>query len=272
MSKSLQLKEEGNRCFQAGDYVTAEALYSKALIVDPNNPALYTNRAMARIRLSQWDNAISDCNECLKLAPDNMKAHYSLSLAHLALRDYDDALKHALKAHALCVQTSDKSLATITTHVLKCKKERWDDMEKRRIRETSDLELEVIELLERERNQALQEAADQDEVSRKEIEAEWDRKIERMRTVFERARPKEEKRRVVPDWAIDDISFCVMVDPVITKTGKSYERASIVEHLRRQPQDPLTRETLYISELRPNLDLKQACNEFLEENGWAADW
>jgi hypothetical protein len=36
-----------------------------------------------------------------------------------------------------------------------------------------------------------------------------------MRDVFEKARPKEEKRRQVPDWAIDDISFCVMVDPVI---------------------------------------------------------
>lgn len=34
----------------------------------------------------------------------------------------------------------------------------------------------------------------------------------------------------------------------------------------------MTRDTLYISELRPNLGLKQACEEFLEENGWAADW
>lgn len=30
MSKSLLLKEEGNRCFQNRDYVSAEALYSKA--------------------------------------------------------------------------------------------------------------------------------------------------------------------------------------------------------------------------------------------------
>jgi len=27
-----------------------------------------------------------------------------------------------------------------------------------------------------------------------------------------------------------------------------------------------------VSELRPNLDLKQACDEFLQQNGWAADW
>ncbi|KAK4240525.1 hypothetical protein C8A03DRAFT_13151 [Achaetomium macrosporum] len=274
MAKSLQLKEEGNRRFQAGDYPMAEALYSQALIVDPSNPTLYTNRAMARLRMSQWENAIADCNECLKLSPDNMKAHYFLSQAHLAMHAYDDALEHGLRAHSLCVKTLDKSLGTITTHVLKCKKERWDDMEKRRIRETSELELEVVGLLERERDQTLREAeaADLDEGGRKEIREEWERKIEKMRGVFEKARPKEEKRRQVPDWAIDDISFCVMVDPVITKTGKSYERASIVEHLRRQPQDPLTRESLYISELRPNLDLKQACDEFLEENGWAADW
>lgn len=45
-----------------------------------------------------------------------------------------------------------------------------------------------------------------------------------------------------------------------------------MEHLRRQPIDPLTREPLLISELRPNLALRQACEEFLDENGWAVDW
>ncbi|KAK4044088.1 hypothetical protein C8A01DRAFT_43024 [Parachaetomium inaequale] len=271
MAKSTHLKDEGNRRFQAGDYVMAEALYSQALIADANNPALYTNRAMARLRLNQWDSAIADCAACLRLAPDSMKAHYSLSQAHLALRAHDDALRHALRAHALCVKAADKSLGTITAHVLKCKKERWDDLEKRRVRETAELEAEVLELMARERAQAVREQGD-DEGGRREVDEEWGAKMARLREVFERARPEAERRREVPDWAIDDISFCVMVDPVITKTGKSYERASIVEHLRRQPQDPLTREPLYASELRPNLDLKQACDEFLQQNGWAADW
>lgn len=57
-----------------------------------------------------------------------------------------------------------------------------------------------------------------------------------------------------------------------TKTGKSYERSSIMEHLRRHPSDPLTREPLTATDLRPNLGLKQACDEFLEANGWAVDW
>lgn len=45
-----------------------------------------------------------------------------------------------------------------------------------------------------------------------------------------------------------------------------------MEHLRRHPSDPLTREPLSISDLRPNLGLRQACDAFLEENGWAVDW
>lgn len=191
---------------------------------------------MARLRLAQWDSAVADCRECLRLAPDSIKAHYSLSQAYLELRAHDDALRHGLRAHVLCVGAgSDKSLATLTAHVLRCKKARWDERERARARETADLEAEVLALLERERRRAVRDAAaDQDQdpqdghddggdggrssSSREEIEAEWARKMEQMRDVFEKARPKEERRRQVPDWAIDDISFCVMVDPVIVRS------------------------------------------------------
>ncbi|KAF7546811.1 hypothetical protein G7Z17_g8170 [Cylindrodendrum hubeiense] len=270
MSRSLQLKEEGNRCFQAGDYVGADSLYSKAIIADSKNPALYTNRAMARLKLGYWDSVIADCDACLAVAPDNMKANYYLAQAQAALRDFDGALSSALRAHALCVATNDKSLAAVTALVLKCKKDRWDERERRRVRETRQLENEVLTLLENEKRNDIADAMD--DIEQKEIEEEADAKATHMRNIFERARENSEKRREVPEWAIDDISFCILVDPVVTKTGKSYERASIMEHLRRHPSDPLTREPLLPSELRPNLALKQACEEFLEENGWAVDW
>ncbi|KAK1752317.1 U-box domain-containing protein [Echria macrotheca] len=278
-SKAVLLKEDGNRHFHSGDYVSAEALYSKAIIADPTNPSLYTNRAMARLKMNLWESAIADCNECLKLSPDNMKAHYYLAQAHLELHDYYDAVEYALRAYDLCVKTADKSLSAATALVLRCKKERWEHQDKQRRRETRDLEDEVLAMMERERDAALRGEEEEDVNAlgdaggaRTEIEQEWERKMERMRTVFDKARAAEEKRRKVPDWAIDDISFGFMHDPVITKTGKSYERSSIMEHLRRSNTDPLTREPLYISELRPNLDLKQACDEFLQENGWAVDW
>ena len=76
----------------------------------------------------------------------------------------------------------------------------------------------------------------------------------------------------VPDYMIDNISFAFMHDPVITRSGQSYERSTIEKHLQTSPTDPMTRETLHKSDLRPNLALKQACEEFLSENGWAVDW
>lgn len=76
----------------------------------------------------------------------------------------------------------------------------------------------------------------------------------------------------MPDYLVDDISFSVMHDPVVTKTGHSYDRSTILEHLKRSETDPLTRESLHKEELRPNLALKQACDEFWEKNGWAVDW
>lgn len=60
---------------------------------------------------------------------------------------------------------------------------------------------------------------------------------------------------------------------VITRNGHSYERATLIEHLKRSPTDPLTRETLRIEDLRPNIALRDACNNFFEENsGWVYDW
>ncbi|PKS09313.1 hypothetical protein jhhlp_003927 [Lomentospora prolificans] len=269
-SSAIQLKDQGNRHFQAGEYVVAEGLYSKAIIQDPSNPALYTNRALTRLKLELWESVIDDCQRCLELKPENMKAFYYLSQAQLAMKDYDAALENGLKAHEICARTSDKSLSAVTNLILNCKKERWEALERRRIRQGTELENEMLGLLEREREKALSEAVD--DFERRDIAAEWDEKITELKRTFEAARAADSKRRAVPDWAIDDITFGIMVDPVITKTGKSYERASIMEHLRRHQTDPLTRDPLLPSDLRPNLALKQACEEFLDENGWAVDW
>lgn len=233
---------------------------------------------MARLKMSLWQGVIDDCNACLSLTnnENNMKANYYLSQAHLPLKNYDEALQHALKAHEICVQTNDKSLTAVTSQVLRCKKERWEDLERKRKRETSDLEAEILDLMERERDSTLSDPSyASDEASQNEIRAEWEHKADLMRRIFDKARSAEERRRKVPDWAIDDISFNIMVDPVITKSGKSYERSSIMEHVRRDPAhalDPVTRQPLFLNDLRSNIDLKRACEEFLEENGWAADW
>ena len=196
-----------------------------SLIADPKSPTLYTNRAMARLKMNLWDSVISDCNSCLELSDDNlktqvkahMKAHFYLSQAHLALKDYSEALEHAILAHKLCAEINDKSLQVITQQVLRTKHERWEDMERRRKREYAQVESDVLAVMERERNHLVHDAtspAERDEIAR-----EWGQKVDALRGVFERSRAAEDKRRAVPDWAIDDISFGIMVDPVMVSSG-----------------------------------------------------
>ena len=185
-----------------------------SIIADDRNPALYTNRAMARLKLELWESAIADCNECLKLSDDrNMKAHYILSQAQEKLGDYEAAVQSALSAHKLCVETNDRSLTNITTQILTCKQKRWEEREKRRVREGQELEKETLTLMQRERDEMIRSC--ESDIDRRIVQEDWDHKMEVLRSTFEKSRSETEKKREVPDWAIDDISFCVMVDPVI---------------------------------------------------------
>lgn len=227
---------------------------------------------MARVKLQRWEDAIADCQACLALSPNNMKALFQMALAQLELRDFDVALDNATRAYVIAADIEDKSLSSFTQLVLRCKKERWDDRERARLRQASELEAEVMALLARERDQALADCGDDGDGERADVQAEWDARLATMRSTFQLARGEQGRRRKVPDWAIDDITFGIMVDPVVTKTGKSYERSSLLEHLRRSQTDPVTRDRLDVTDLRPNLDLREACAEFLDENGWAVDW
>lgn len=280
--RAILLKEDGNKCFQQADYVGAEALYSKAIIADSTNPLLFTNRAMARLKLSHWEPVIEDCLSSINLLDENMKAYYYLAQAQIALHHPNEALSSALRAFELCVKSQDKSIAAITALVLRCKKEKWEVRERQRLRGRNTLLDQLVEGLQEKMEAEVREirgAEEKGEIGMEtarddvdETERTCREKVEELRSVFEVADPENCKRREVPEWAIDSITFAVMHDPVMTKTGHSYDRASITEHLRRSHTDPLTRAPLHVEDLRPNLGLKAACEEFLTENGWAVDW
>ncbi|KAL8516604.1 hypothetical protein ACS0TY_015027 [Phlomoides rotata] len=74
----------------------------------------------------------------------------------------------------------------------------------------------------------------------------------------------------VPDYLCCNITLDIFRDPVITPSGVTYERATILDHLHKVGQfDPITREPLYQSQLVPNLALKEAVKAFLDTHGWA---
>ncbi|KAF2188586.1 U-box-domain-containing protein [Zopfia rhizophila CBS 207.26] len=280
-----QLKAKGNAHFKNGEYESAEGFYSQAIQKNSKNPLLFTNRANARLKLERWQDVIDDCIKSIELMQENMKAFFYLAQAQLAINHPNEALSSALMAYELCSRSSQQTsnAATISALVLKCKKAKWEIRERDRIRRRhallADLEIkleeeykkDVFDIDERIQNGEIGQVEAQEEKA--ERKGEWERKVKDLRTAFALSDPENMKIREVPDYLVDGITFEIMHDPVVTKNGRSYERATIIEHLKRSATDPLTREPLTIAELRPNIALKEACTEFMEANsGWIYDW
>lgn len=286
------LKEKGNQSFRNGDFLEAEDFYTQGIQKYSRNPLIFTNRANARLKLQQWDGAVNDCLKSIEITGtgQNHKAYYFLSQAQLALHHPHEALSSALTAYeqvrnpAPNAKTSPKDLATFSAFVLKCKKAKFAVRDRERLRRQGDLRAELEDGLERTKQRELDEVSralerrrlGQIEASERneEILAGFERKRDELRSVFALADPVHSTPREIPDHVVDTITFEPMHDPVITKNGHSYERATIIEHLKRSPTDPLTRDPLTIEELRPNFGLRAACDAFWESGAsdWIIDW
>lgn len=67
----------------------------------------------------------------------------------------------------------------------------------------------------------------------------------------------------VPNAFLCPISLKLMEDPVITPSGRSYERESITEWMMdHQNTDPMTRNIFCVDNLIPNLNLKEAIEDY----------
>lgn len=258
---------------------------------DPTNPAFFTNRAFTRIKLEAWDGCLADSLKAIDLFPPDdkptpikMKAYYYLAQAQAALHRPGEGLSSAQRAYEMCLALGTRDAPHLAALVLRIKKDKWEVSEGERLRRSNALLRSVEDALRLKREQAeaaLEEASeatttDDDaetiEDARAAISERYEDDIKEVRRTFAAADPAQLGRREVPDYLIDNITFAVMYDPVITKHGHSYERSTIEAHLRKSQTDPLTRDPLTIHDLRPNLALRQAAAEFIHENGWAVDW
>ncbi|EEH35414.1 U-box domain-containing protein [Paracoccidioides lutzii Pb01] len=284
---AYELKAKGNVRFKEGDYVGAEDLYSQAIQKNSHEPSFFNNRALARLKLQHWEGAEHDARIAIDLFgpknPASVKSSYYLSQALLELQRPAEAHDIAYAAYKASLETRNPNAEPLSRVILRAKQSIWAAKETARLRNQNETLKRLEDLLQADLDKELSElrarlaAGEIGQIGFKEDEKELlddgQRRLDVVRDVFASSMGEESmKERVVPDYLIDSITFEIMHDPVVTPSGHSFERTSILKHMQHSPIDPITRTPMTISDLRPNFALKAACNDFLAQNGWAVDW
>jgi tetratricopeptide (TPR) repeat protein len=92
---------------------SALADYNAALSIQPNAPAVLTNRAWIYMARSRYDAALEDLNKAINLfpPPQSARAHYYRGFSLMKLKDYDRAMTDLNQALELDPNGSDTYLA-----------------------------------------------------------------------------------------------------------------------------------------------------------------
>jgi tetratricopeptide (TPR) repeat protein len=104
------LKFKGNAAINAKNYDEAISCYTEALALvsdGPESHVYHSNRAAAYCYQKKYQEAVDDCEACIGLCPDYVKAHARLGLANFFLERYDDAV--AAYERALEIEPDNKA-------------------------------------------------------------------------------------------------------------------------------------------------------------------
>lgn len=97
VQKLDRTKEEGNAEYKAGRWQKAFDKYSTALEVDPANKStnskIFQNRALCRLKLKQYNEAIADCERAVTLDPSYLKARKTKANALGLAEKWEDAVR-----------------------------------------------------------------------------------------------------------------------------------------------------------------------------------
>ncbi|XP_071621340.1 protein unc-45 homolog B [Heliangelus exortis] len=100
MEDPIQLKEEGNKYFQASDYEKAVQSYTQAMKLNKDKAlqaVLYRNRAACYLKKEEYAKAASDASRAIDINASDIKALYRRSQALEKLGKLDQAFKDAQK-------------------------------------------------------------------------------------------------------------------------------------------------------------------------------
>ncbi|KAM1180526.1 hypothetical protein ACFX13_019929 [Malus domestica] len=88
------LKSMGNEAYKEDRFEEALALYDRAIALDSNKAAYYSNKGAALIGLGHLIEAVFECKEAIQIEPSYHKAHHRLATTYLRLGKAEKALDH----------------------------------------------------------------------------------------------------------------------------------------------------------------------------------
>ncbi|XP_054712606.1 stress-induced-phosphoprotein 1-like isoform X2 [Uloborus diversus] len=120
--KALEEKNKGKECYQKGDYPAAMKHYTEAIMRNPDDAILYSNRAACYQKLAEFPLALKDCETCIKLDPNFVRGHIRKGMALMALKEHakasaafqkamelDPNNQEALDGYRKCITTSSSN-------------------------------------------------------------------------------------------------------------------------------------------------------------------
>jgi stress-induced-phosphoprotein 1 len=113
---SIKAKEEGNEFYKKNRFPDAVEKYTEAIKRDPSNHALYSNRAAAYTKLLALPQALQDCDKCIELKPEFIKAYIRKGKIHFLRKEFQKCLRVYEKG--LEYDPDNKELAQAITKTL----------------------------------------------------------------------------------------------------------------------------------------------------------
>uniref|UniRef100_F7DTS6 Tetratricopeptide repeat domain 4 n=1 Tax=Ornithorhynchus anatinus TaxID=9258 RepID=F7DTS6_ORNAN len=129
-------KDEGNDYFKDKDYQKASTSYSEGLkkSCDPDLRAvLFTNRAAAQFHLGNLRSALSDVSAARKLRPNHLKAIIRGALCHLELKNFAEAVSWCQEG--LKLDSTEKKLLEVRTKADRLQRAGQRDARKAKLKE-----------------------------------------------------------------------------------------------------------------------------------------
>lgn len=217
---------------------------------------------MSHYKLENYDQARADAERAIEIDPKSLKGYYYLGLAQRQLGSHTSAENNLRRAYEIALNQKSPSATAVYEDILIARKLRVRAQEQQRIRKQAPLLAELQDLLTAKyeadvdnANATLQGEELSDELDY--LRRTHEEKLKSLESTFAKA-DKELESQEVPDYLLDPISFNLFLDPVIVKSGQSFERSWILQHLKTSQTDPFSRERLTEKDLIPNLQLKAA--------------